>query len=243
MARGQTLATIRAKLKAELGDTQEANTFADAEYNYLLANKQMDLANAYDWPFLQHRWDLACAAGSRFLAFPSTDILGITNLTINLARPVLAERFFNTKYWKMDYGITSVQYNWRNSDRDERIDPIQRWQFATNVNEASQANKIEVWPIPVTDQVVRFTGQRQVLALTSDSDTADLDDLLLVYYVAAERLMLRDQRSAAFKLKQAEDHLTRLRAGYPTSEEPIVLGRKSTYERDNRRITPLVVVH
>jgi len=243
MARGTTLANIRALLKSEVGDAQETNDFADAEYNRLLSTKQKDFANAFDWPFLQHRWDLSCPSGTRFVGFPSTDILGLTNQVINVERPVLVERFFNTKYWKLDYGIASIQYNWRNSDNDERLDPIQRWQIVSNVNESGQANKLEVWPIPVTNQVVRFTGQRVVQTLSADSDTADLDDLLLVYFVAAERLMLRDQKSAMYKLNQAKEHLVKLRAGYPTSEEPIVLGRKSTYERDLRRITPLVIVH
>ncbi len=164
-------------------------------------------------------------------------------VSINSERPVLAERFYNTKYWKLDYGVTSTQYNWRNSDNGEALDPIQRWMMVTNVNESTAANKIEVWPIPVTNQNVRFTGQRVLQALTADSDTADLDDLLLVYTVAASRLLLRGQANAQMKLAQAAAHLTKLRAGYPTSEEPIVLGRKSTYERDLRRITPLVVVH
>ncbi len=57
MARGTTLANIRALLKSELGDAQETNDFADAEYNRLIATEQKNYANAYDWPFLQHRWD------------------------------------------------------------------------------------------------------------------------------------------------------------------------------------------
>ena len=243
MARGTTLANLRALLKSELGDTQETNDFVDAEYNRLLATEQKNYANMFDWPFLQHRWDISCVAGTRFVALPTSDILSLT-VSPNFERPVLAERYFNTKYWKLDYGITSVQYNWRNSDLAEALDPIQRWMLVGNVNETSPyTNKIEVWPIPVTAQTVRLTGQRDLKALLSDSDTADLDDLLLVYTVAANRLLLRGQSNAQMKLAQAERHLAKLRAGYPTSEEPIVLGRRSSYERDLRRITPLVVVH
>jgi hypothetical protein len=242
MARGTTLTVLRQRLKAEVGDAQETNDFADAEYNLLLAQKQLDLANAYDWSFLEHRWNLDCPAGTRYIALPTSDIRG-TAVAINFERPVLVERFYNTKYWTTDFGIEAKNFNWRNSDLDERLDPIQRWQFATNVNESAHANEIEVWPIPITGQTLRFTGQRAVQALASGSDTADLDDMLLVYFVAAERLMLRDQKSAQYKLAQAQAHLMRLRGAYKVNEEPLVLGRKSSYERDNRRITPLVVVH
>ena len=53
MARGTVLSTIRAYLKAEIRDTQSTNTAADLEYNYAIANKQRDLALAFDWPFLE----------------------------------------------------------------------------------------------------------------------------------------------------------------------------------------------
>lgn len=242
MSRGIALSILRQRLKAEVGDAQETNSFADAEYNLLLAQKQMDFANGYDWPFLEHKWDLAVTSGGRYFNLPTSDIRGVASI-INFERPILAERYYNTKYWAMDYLITSRQMNWRNSDLGEPLDPIQRWQLVSNVNESSNPNQVEVWPIPITDQKLRFTGQRVINTLASDTDTADLDDLLLVYFVAAERLMLRGQKNAQYKLAQAQQHLVKLRSSYPTNTEALVLGKKSSYEIDNRRITPLVVVH
>src|SRR6266496_155584 len=241
MSRGTTLVNLRALLKAEIRDAQETNAYADAEYNYSLANKQTDLAFAYDWSFLSRKWDLACATGSRYLSIPTADIRG-TAATINFERPLLVERLYNTKYQMLEYGITSQQLNWRNSDLGQPLDPIQRWQLVTNTSETSNADQIEVWPIPASNQTVRFTGQRNVYTLTGDADRADLDDLLIVYHVAADYLMHRDQANATLVLKKANDRLIRLRAGYPTLSDPVVFGHKSTYEREVRRITPLVVV-
>lgn len=239
--RGTTLANLRTRLKAEVGDAQETNTFADQEYMYLLSTKQQDLANAFDWAFLEHRWDLACAAGSRYLTLPTQDIQGLT-VTPNFERPMLVERYYNIKYVPIAYGIGAQQYNWIDSNLGQTLDPIQNWRMASNVSEASNPSQIEIWPIPQTNQVIRFTGQRQVLTLSADADKADLDDLLLIYMVAAERLMLRDQKSAQFKLNQAQQHLIKLRAGYPTNNDPIKLGG-ATYETRGIRTTPLVVVH
>lgn len=242
MSRGVTLAALVTRLKAEVGDAQEANTFADQEYKYLLATKQQDFANGYDWDFLERRWDLACAGGSRYLTLPTVDIQGATN-TISFERPILVERLYNTKYAPVTYGIGSQQYNYLNSDLGQSMDPIQNWRMSSSAADAASPNQVEIWPIPQTSQVMRFTGQRALNPLLVDADKADLDDLLLIYFVAAERLLLRDQKSAAFKFKQAEDHLVKLRAAYAVNEEPIKIGARLNYERDTRCLVPMVIVH
>lgn len=240
MSRGTALATLRAYLKAELRDTQETNSAVDVEYNYALANRQKDLAFAYDWSFLEHRWDLACAAASRYLNVPTADDRGAT-VSINFERPVKVERLFNTYYNPVDYGISSEQYNFRNGVT-QPLDPIMRWQLVTNVNEAASPNQIEIWPVPSTAQTLRFTGQRDLLALTDDTKTADLDDLLIVYLVAADYLAMRKQENAPLVLRKANERLVKLRAGYPSDCKTIVFGRNSTYERREVRTVPLVIV-
>lgn len=236
MSRGSTLTVVRTLLKAELRDTQETNTVLDTEYNYLIANKQSDLALAYDWNFLEHRWDLTCTAGTRYFTIPTTDILGLT-ATINFEREVLAYILYSSVYEKLDYGISEREYNTLEGV-NETQDPVQRWQVVSNVNETSNPNQIEVWPVPATTQTLRFVGQRQVKTLSSDSDTADLDDRLLAFFVAADYLALRELPNAGLMLKKAQDHLMRLRGGYPANTDRIVLGQPNypNYSKENVKL-------
>lgn len=231
MSRGVALSTVRAKLKAELRDAQETNTVLDTEYNYALANKQQDLANAYDWPFLQDRWDLAVS--TRYVALPTSNIRSIS-ATINFERPVLAEVLFGTYYRALEYGIGSTHYNAIHEGVQQ--DPIQRWSLDTNVGDSSNPNEAEFWPVPSTSQTVRFTGQRAVRTFSADADFSDLDDLLLVYMVAYEYLFQRQQANAEAMLQKANQHLVKLRASYAVNGDRLVLGRSDTFDRKNVKL-------
>lgn len=240
MSRGSTLATLRGLLKAEIRDSSETNTAADAEFNLLLSSKQRDLANQHDWPFLEHVWDLSFAAGDRWKTIPTVDIRGIT-CDINFERPVRVDRYFSTYYEPIDYGIGSEEYNSYDSDLNERSDPILKWRLSTNPNEASNPNQVEIWPIPQTATKIRFFGQRNVQTLASDSDKADLDDRLIVYFVAADYLAHREMANATLMLQKAQQILVRLRAGYPQSETVIKLGLSSSYEDRKIRRVPVAI--
>jgi hypothetical protein len=213
----------------------------DAEYFLALAAKQKDLALAYDWPFLKRYWDLACAPGDRYKTIPTVDIRG-TAATINFERPLKVERLYNTYYNPVCYGIDSDQWNYRNSDLGHRSDPIQNWAWATNSSESVNTDQIEIWPIPSIAQTIRFSGQRNVLALTAGTDKADLDDYLLVYFVAADYLAFRNQANAPIVLKKAADHLIKLRAGYPSSQPCINFGRDRNIFSPPSKTLPLVLV-
>lgn len=230
MARGQLLSSIRALLKAEIRDVQETNSSLDAEYNYLLASKQQELASQWDWSFLKHDWDLSCTAGTRYFDIPTVDTRA-QSVSINFDRPLVVSRLFNSYWEPVYYGILPEDYNWR-EDTTEPLDPIQKWQIVTNANESANPDEIEVWPVPATTQTLRFTGQRVVQALSSDSDKADLDHLLLVYAVAADILAMREQPNAPIMLKRATDRLNLLRGSMPTIDQCFKFGgkRKNTTE-------------
>jgi hypothetical protein len=230
MARGQLLSSIRALLKAEIRDYQGTNTDLDTEYNYLLANKQRELASQWDWSFLKHDWDLSCTAGTRYFDIPTVDTRG-QSVDINFERPLLVNRLFASYYEPVYYGISVEDYNYR-EDTTEPLDPIQKWQLVTNANEASNPDEIEVWPVPATTHTLRFTGQRVVQALTSDSHKADLDDLLLVYSVAADILAMREQPNEPIMLKRATDRLNLLRGSMPTIEQCHVFGKSGYKESE-----------
>lgn len=233
-------------LKSAIGDNATGNTSRDAELNALLSNEQKLYASSYDFPFLIHRWDLSCVAGSRFLALPTTtSSTGDLNAShvINFDRPVKVEVKFNTVWLPVLYGITSAELSCHDSDLDERIDPIQRWRFASNTSEAANADKIEIWPLPAATQVMRFTGQRALLTLSADADKADLDDMLLVYSVAVKKAT----RSSL--IEEAQTHLAaaktrelQTRASYALHEDPLILGEPFHLYREDRRLVPMIVV-
>lgn len=225
MSRGIALSTLRQALKSELGDAQETNATLDAEYNLALARKQSDFANFYDWPFLEDNWNLACVQGDRYLSIPTTNVRGIV-VGINFERPVKVESLFNSYWGLVEYGIGADQYNVFAGVETTQQDPIQRWKMETNTGDATLADQIEIWPLPVSAQTLRFTGQRQLRALAVDADKADLDDLLIVYSVAADYLLLRQQQNAPAIRSKAQERLIKLRAGYPVDRTPIIFGRR-----------------
>ena len=246
MPRGTTLATLRSMLKAAIGDNATGNTGRDAELNTLLSNEQKLYASSYDFPFLQHRWDMSCAAGSRFVSLPtttsSTGDLAAAHL-INFDRPVYVEVKFNTVWLPLKYGITNAELTVHDSDESEQIDPIQRWRFASNTSEAANSDKVEIWPMPASTQVVRFTGQRQLITLSADADKADLDDLLLVYSVAVKKAT----RSSL--IEEAQTHLAaakarelQTRSSYAYQDDPLILGEPMQFHREDRRLVPMIVV-
>ncbi len=246
MARGTTLANLRAMLRAELGETlvTTTNLQDDRMLNTLLSNKQKWLASSYDWPFLKRKWDITCEPGTLFKTLPTTALAPETEaVAINFERPVQVEVWYNKAWLPVFYGIGGAEYTAWNSfaSPPETTDPIQRWQFASNVDEPGTAdNEVEFWPVNTLQQTVRFTGQRalQVLynpsvdATTNDAYVADLDDMLLIYFVAAEMLARIDAPDAREKALLAKERLFQLRSIYPNRSEALILGRNA-----RRRIT------
>jgi len=243
MSRGTTLVNLRNMLLAEIGDSNTPNTTRTLELNTLLSNKQKWLASEYSWPFLEQRWDQNVNSGQQYPTLPTVndDALGET-VAINFERPVLAEVFWNQVYDEIFYGIGSEEYNFMNFALQQQTDPIQRWRFRTDTSEATAPDTFEVWPVPVTPQTVRFTGQRALTTLTADSDKADLDDMLLVYFAAAEILSRAKQMDSQLKLAMAKQRLEKLRGAYPVRTQEVVLGQGRKDFREQRRIVPMIIV-
>lgn len=213
--RGSTLSAIRSMLKAEIGDYSGTNAIRDAELGVLISNKQKVLATEYYWPFLQQTWDQAIAVGTRYATLTST-LAGnpeTGTAVVDLDKLPIVTTFYNNVYHPVIYGINEDELNAINASLGNRSDPIQRWRMATNVNEVAVPNQFEVWPVPNTAQTLRFTGERTLQTLTSDSHTADLDDMLLVLFVAADICTRKKSPDAQLKLQQANRRLQWLRQG------------------------------
>ena len=239
--RGVSLSEIRRKLRAEIGQTLNlaASKQGDAALNVLISNKQQWLAAEYSWPFLELRRDVPIA--DRYGTFPLAD--GGVGMALDDSRPIKVEVLYNGEYQDVLYGIGSEEYNVWNSDLGQRVDPIQRWRYQSNETDA-QPDQFEVWPIPITQQVVRFTGIRALLPLIADADVADLDDMLLVYGVAIDKLLAEPKPSEQAQAKAVElkERFTRILGALPSREGKIVLGKNLVEKRDYRRLVPVVVV-
>ena len=190
MARGTQLGTLVTMLKAECRQSSSVALGIDKTdtYKRLLRRHQETLYLAADWPHLRQFFTKALSAGSRYYDVPSG---------LNLERIESARVKFNSYPHPIERGIGEDQYASLDPDNDERADPVRRW----DLRWTGSASQIEVWPLPASnDQTLRFKGIRNLRALTSDDDVADLDDNMIVLYAAAEVLAPTKAEDAKAKL-------------------------------------------
>ena len=239
-------------LKAELQYSLDSTaTGKDTALNQLLSNKEQWLASEYDWPFLEHRWDITVNAGNRFLTLPTQESSSGdegASVAINFEREVRVEVKYNNKWWPLDYGVGAEEFNIFDSDGTttpvQPMDPVMRWRFATDTSEGANPNQFEIWPVPVTTQIIRFTGQRALLTLSADADKADLDDQLIVLFTAAEQAAINEMASAQLLAQRAQERLKKVMGNYPSRDRRVVLGRSDNrFTRKQVRTVPLVAVH
>jgi hypothetical protein len=210
-------------LKAETGESlSSTNVQRDKELNALIDSKQKWLAVEKAWPFLERRVDTAMVAGTRYYNLPTT---------INFERPCTVEVLFTTVWQPVNYGISSTELNVWNSDNAVRSDPVQRWSFyhPPGFDPSTDQHQCEVWPIPVTNTTLRFTGQGNLTTLgtgTTWTDAAklDLDDVLVVLFCAAEILARKNQKDAELKQRLATERLSYLAGNYPKRTQVVTMG-------------------
>lgn len=104
----------------------------------------------------------------------------------------------------------------------------------------AESTVMEIWPLPASAQQMQFTGQRLLNSLVADTDTADLDDMLLVLFVAAEMLRRRKMQDADLKLSMANSQLAAVRSNYPRRTRDVNLGGRRDGEYN--KITPFRVI-
>ncbi len=232
------MARVLSLLKGEIGYSLVTGvaTAADQELYTIIDTKQQWLSSMYDWPFLENRSDVVVNASQRFPTLP-TDIIFERSVDVSVAW---------TNVW-LDVidGIGMSEYN-QLSSGDAGIpvqpqDPIQRWRF-------NSETAFEVWPVPVTQQVVRFTGQRPLTSLLTagaydPTKTLDLDDMLVMLFAAAEKLSRMKSQDSQLKLTQAQNRLNMLRASYPTRKTAFRLGPKELVSRPKPASMVVVVAH
>jgi hypothetical protein len=218
MARNTTLQVLLNDLRSESGHAiSSALGKSTQEMMVNLLNRvQRRLWEDFAWPFLQVKKDITLQAGSRYYDIPS----GITLERVQKAS------FKNGSSWhKITYGISTYDYTIHDSDTGSRSWPIYKY-------EAYGASQVEVWPIPsenanttTGDGLFRLEGTGNLGTFVSMSDTADLDDQLIVLFAASELLTRQKSPDAQMKGQQAQVHYQRLRARL-SKTETLVLGRE-----------------
>lgn len=223
MARGTTLEALVNNLRAEIG--QSTNTAVSRasldSLTQTLRRQQARLWTDYDWPFLRVERDIQMQAGGRYYDFP---------VDLDLTRIEKAEIKWGGIWQPVAYGISSEDFVLHDSDLGIRNNPVMRWDYYNGALN-TPVNQFEVWPIPANNGTpaskelhLRFTGIRKLRSLVAMSDTADLDDDLLVLYSAAEILARLKTPDASSKLENANLHYNKLKARGAGQSKPFVIG-------------------
>lgn len=198
---------LRSMLKAEVGHNLQSGvaTAQDAELNQIISDIQQWCWSQHQWPFLYSHEDIGLIAGpgnaARFYNYPTT---------ISIDYPTQVETKWGDYWYPVDYGIHGEQYEQSDPDRNQTLDPVQRWQV-------SSSTQFEVWPVPASVQTLRFWGTKNLAGFKTagsfdDTKTADLDDLMIVYYAAAEKLKRMKQADWQDKIQKATQLFNRLRS-------------------------------
>jgi hypothetical protein len=207
MARNTTLQVLLDDLRAEAGHSIASN-FGQATETMLLKllnRVQRRLWEDFAWPFLRVKSDIAMQAGQRYYDIPS---------------PLTLERIENASFrwgnhWdRVTFGIDAGHYNQYDSDLDVRSWPVMRFDAYGTI-----AGQIEVWPVPsnngsttTKEGLLRLEGIKNLNALSAKTDTADLDDQLIVLFAAGELLARQKSPDAQIKMQQAQQHYQRIKA-------------------------------
>jgi len=100
----------------------------------------------------------------------------------------------------------------------------------------TQAAGFEVWPVP-SDSTMKFRlwGQRTLSPFAQPTDRADLDDMLIMLFSAAQFFSTANPNKAQAAIAKAKSYLDNIRQGYPAPNEMFVLDDESTHGGWRRR--------
>jgi len=204
MARGTTLVRLLDMLRVTAGlSLNPAHNDNDRPAQvHMLQMEQERLWADFDWPHLRIERQIPIQAGQRYYDTPEE---------IHVDRLETIE-FFSDGAWRpLDAGIRAEHYVAFNSDLDERSWPTRRWKI-------HEDEDVELWPISDQNGVeatregyLKFIGIRNLNPLVDETDRCDLDDQMLVNYVAAAILAKDGSKDAQLKLQAANTRYARLR--------------------------------
>lgn len=225
MARGVQLSQLVTDLQSEIGHSTQAalgRNLRPALIN-TLQRVQRQLHDDYDWPFLRVREVKQLQAGQKLYDLPTN---------VQLERVERIEYKTGGKWRKLDVGVGMDEYNQYDSDVDERASQAMRW-------EPQVDGQYEIWPLvdengvlSTLENYVRVVGIRELSNFIADSDTADLDDTLLVLFAATEYLTRQKSPDAEAKSILAQSHYTRIKGRLAKKKTFTMGGGEVAVERE-----------
>lgn len=204
MARGKTLEEILNGVRAEarLSLAPAANTQVRDSQIILIQREQERLWEDYNWPHLRVYPTFALQAGQFEYDLPAN---------LSMDRVEMLEVHDGGCWRPLRPGIGSAQYSQYETSLNQRSWPARHWQ-------ANDTDQIEIWPIPdqnadatTLEGYVKVTGIRSLAKLEADADRADLDDRLIILYVAGGILAATGAKDAQLKLEAANKLYSRLK--------------------------------
>lgn len=233
MPLGTTLALLLAMFKAEIRVDPSSSIApgGDEMFKVLLATQQKWLVDEYDFPHLKKRLDIPLVNGTRYYDIP-TVVLSDASVVpaLNFQGRVSAKLNLGG-IWLMDdlpFDVDERELVAFNSDTGVTSGVVLRWNLVATAQDKTQ---IEVWPVPNQAQTLRIVGNRPLNPLTLDTHTADIDDLLLVFFTAAEYLTGTNSPDAEAKLAKFQKRLTQVIGKLPKRNDRFVLGGDARQER------------
>ncbi len=204
---------LQSDLRAELGRNNDPGVRAAdlPQIQQVLRRIYENVYESYDWPHLTEVHDrITMQAGERFYDFNDTlDYDKITDAVI----------WYNDQPQRIVRGIGFDQYALYDSEADDRSDPVERW----DVRYVAGVAKLEVWPVPASDQVtIQFEGKRKFAPLVDSENLCLVDDALVILNAAAE--IAKNDRDIKLKLRAAENRLGIVKGRSKGASESFRLG-------------------
>lgn len=230
MARNTQLLSLVAKLRAETGRSQKVSVGIDELDNLkvILARTQETLYDENEWMQLRVERTIQLNAGQRYYDFPSDlDFDSLSDIKLS----------YNSVYTDIERGIELTDYTAFDSNLDERSSPALKW----DVTFTGTKEQMEIWPIPNDNiQKIYLSGTKKLGNLIQDNDTADLDDILIIMYAAAEILARQDSKDAKRKEDIGKARLETLKKkalkGTPTIRMGLGKGRNLSKRNNGIKI-------
>lgn len=231
MAVGTQLLQLVADLRGETGRNQNVAVGISEVDNLktTLRRVQETLYDEYEWPHLRVQKKIDLQAGQRYYDMPSG---------LNFDRIEDIKLQYNSVYQGIERGIEFEDYSIfdSNAATPERSEPALKWDVRN-----TGTTQIEVWPIPTTNnQDLYFFGTKTLGSLVQEADTADLDDVLIVLYAAAEILARQKSPDAQAKLELANKRLMTLRKNSVKKRKVSQMGLGAHNRRTRGRISIVV---
>lgn len=204
MARGVTLGEMVTSVRIESGMDPDPALSLNMEplIKELIRREYERLYEEFDWPFLRIRSDVSLQAGQRYYDIPNN---------LNLERIERVEYWWGDKWFPLVRGILMDDYNIHDSDADVRAEPAMKWDVLYTGSEA----QMEIWPVPVTNTPkIRIIGIRNFTPLTTMAALCDLDDRMIILFVASEILARKQSPEAATKQAKAVERFRTVNPAY-----------------------------